>query len=338
MAWKSLGVDRSPHFVQPSGSIKSPLAVHLFNPTFFVADSHSTITDNLTNPTIRLLYECGLSSDHCFMFDDICRRERTEDCLLFYTEDLRRPHRYFIQKIRENMSAAVEICFGEESFKEIRKTARLLRFPLWGLFKPGRFNKTSSVFFKTYERPQDLAILMATQLAGLQHQMKVKPNFFEFHFVRGKYSRLSPKQDLERQEHLQEALDAFRVAFPKTFKDFELRESRRKEERDLLQKLKEIPSESVLPMHTHPNGPTVPFLRRNRNNGLRSIIASFENVVKDMEPFHNEDSGEYAEFEIFDFAGIPASFRSWLRSQDGLKIRGLPIKKSRDTGIGIFSS
>jgi hypothetical protein len=121
--------------------------------------------------------------------------------------------------------------------------------------RPGRFDKTSSGFFKTYGRPQDLAILMAIQLAGLQHQMKAKPKFFEFHFVRGKYSRLSPKQDLERKRHLREALDAFRVAFPEKFKDFELRQSLRKEEGDLLQKLKDIPSESVVPMHTHPNGP-----------------------------------------------------------------------------------
>lgn len=286
MVWKRLGVDRSPHFVHPSGSIMSPLAIHLFNPTFFVADSQSTVTDDPTNPTIRLLYECGLSSDYCFMFDEICRRERTDDCLLFYTEDLRRPHRDFVQKIRKNMSAAVEICFGEDVFKEIRKTARLIHFPLWGMFKsvrlwlelddsdsssmkrfiiqayhpqffsrPGRFDKTSSEFFETYGRPQDLAILMATQLAGLQHQIKIKPKFFEIHFVRGKYSRLSAKQDLERQEHVREALDAFRVAFPKRFKEFELRQSRRKEEKDLFEGLKDIVSGSVVPMHTHPNGP-----------------------------------------------------------------------------------
>lgn len=286
MAWKSLGVDRSSRFVQPSGSIKSALAIHLFNPTFFVADSQSTVTDDRTNPTICLLYECGLSSDHCFMFDEICRRERTDDCLFFYTDELRRPHREFIQKVRENMSAVVEICFGEEVFKEIHKTARLVRFPLWGTFKsvrlwlelgnsnsspmkrfiiqayhpqffsrPGRFDKTSPEFFKTYGRSQDLAILMATQLAGLQHQVKIKPSFFEIHFVRGKYSRLSTKQDVERQVYLREALDAFRAAFPKRFKDFELRQSRRKEEKDLFEGLKDIPSESVVPMHTHPDGP-----------------------------------------------------------------------------------
>jgi hypothetical protein len=121
--------------------------------------------------------------------------------------------------------------------------------------RPGRFDKTSPEFFKTYGRSQDLAILMATQLAGLQHQVKIKPSFFEIHFVRGKYSRLSTKQDVERQVYLREALDAFRAAFPKRFKDFELRQSRRKEEKDLFEGLKDISSESVVPMHTHPDGP-----------------------------------------------------------------------------------
>ncbi|OQD76800.1 hypothetical protein PENDEC_c003G00221 [Penicillium decumbens] len=38
-AWKRLGAERPPYFVQPSGSTKSPLAIHLLNPTFYVADS-----------------------------------------------------------------------------------------------------------------------------------------------------------------------------------------------------------------------------------------------------------------------------------------------------------
>ncbi|KAJ5504917.1 hypothetical protein N7463_007791 [Penicillium fimorum] len=176
MVWKSPGVDRPPHFVQPSGSIKSPLAVHPFNPTFFVAESHSTLTDDATNQTIRLLYECGLSADHYFMFDEICRRERTDDCLLFYTEDLRRPHRDFIHKLREICRRLWKSALAKKFSK---RCAKLL---VW----PGCFDKTSSEFFDTYGRPQDLAISMATKLAGLQHQIKIKPSFFESHFVRGK--------------------------------------------------------------------------------------------------------------------------------------------------------
>ncbi|KAJ5375579.1 hypothetical protein N7517_007585 [Penicillium concentricum] len=196
------------------------------------------------------------------------------------------------------------------------------------LSRPGRFAKTSSEFFETYGRPQDLAILMATQLAGLQHIIKTRLNFFASHFVRGKYSRLSASQDLERQEHLREALGAFQVAFPKKF-EFELREARRKEEKGLLEGLKDIPSRSVVPMYTHPNGPISEqeqiFRLDARNNDLLSTIASFEKVIKEMNLFHNEESDDYVESEIFDFGDIPTPLRSWLRSQDGLKIHSAPI-------------
>lgn len=153
-AWKRLGADRSPFFVQPSGPIKSPLAVHRLNPTFHVADPLSTVTDDLSNPTIRLLHDCGLSSSHCFMFDEIIRRDRTKDCLFFYTEDLRRPHKDFARSVRKNMSAAVGICFEEEVFKEVLKAAHLVRFPLWGIYKSVRlwleFNDSNQTSMKRF--------------------------------------------------------------------------------------------------------------------------------------------------------------------------------------------
>lgn len=160
------------------------------------------VTDDSTNPTIRLLHGCGLPSNHCFMFDEICRRDRTDDCLFFYTENLRQPHREFSRTIPENMFAVVEICFGEEAFKGVSKSAHLIRFPLWGMFKsvrlwleiddnltsmrrfiiqayhpqffsrPGRFKNPRYDFLEKYGRPQDMAIFMATQLAGLSHEIK----------------------------------------------------------------------------------------------------------------------------------------------------------------------
>lgn len=297
-AWKKLGVDRPPLLVKPSGSIKSPLAIHLLNPTFHVADSQSTVTDDPTNPTIQILRECGLSSEHCFMFDEICRRERTDDCLLFYTENLRRPHREFSRVIRENMHATVEICFGEEVFKEISKSAHLVRFPLWGMFKsvrlwlefddpnllsmrrfviqayhpqffsrPGRFDKSNPEFLEAYAKPQDLAISMATQLAGLSHQIKLKSNFFAIHFRRGRYARLSTEQDQKRREHIRHSQDAFKRAFPESFKEYELRQVRRREEQNLVQGFQEFPSELFIHVHADPDGPLTEQQKVSR--GLR---------------------------------------------------------------------
>jgi hypothetical protein len=96
---------------------------------------------------------------------------------------------------------------------------------------------------------------MAMQLAGLHHQIKLKPIFFEAYFVRGKLDRLTTRQDLERRAHICQALDAFRAAFPKRFEEYELRLARRKEGKCLLQELKGIPSSSLIPMQTHSNGP-----------------------------------------------------------------------------------
>lgn len=169
-AWKRLGVNRAPHFTQPSGSIQSPLALHIFNPTFYVTDPQSAETDYPTSPTIQLLRLCGLSSAHCFIFDHICRRDRTDDCLYFYTEDMRQNHRDFVRKIRQHMFAAVEICFGEHVFNELRRTARLVRFPLWGTFKPVRLwleldasDSLKRLIIQTYH-PQDLppSVLFST--------------------------------------------------------------------------------------------------------------------------------------------------------------------------------
>ena len=58
---------------------------------------------------------------------------------------------------------------------------------------------------------------------------------------------------------------------------------------------------------------------------MRSIIASFDKVIKDIDPFRNEESDDYVECEIFDFGDIPRPLRLWLQSQNGLKVHGVPV-------------
>lgn len=69
------------------------------------------------------------------MFDQVCRREETLDVLRYYTEDIHKPHRDFVRKLRASISAVVEIVWGQEAWKEVDKSARLIRFPLWGDFQ-----------------------------------------------------------------------------------------------------------------------------------------------------------------------------------------------------------
>lgn len=88
-AWVALGAKRPPQYLlHPSGQIDSPVACHLHNPTFYVKTPESQETDNISNPCIRQLHQAGFSSKNCFFFDDICRRDRTEDVSLFYTSEI----------------------------------------------------------------------------------------------------------------------------------------------------------------------------------------------------------------------------------------------------------
>ncbi|KAJ5343820.1 uncharacterized protein N7506_003644 [Penicillium brevicompactum] len=362
-AWRKLGADRLPHLVQPSGSIRSPLSLHLLNPTFYVADALTTITDDPTNPTIQMISDCGLSSEHCFMFDEICRRDRTDDCLFFYTKDVRQPHEDFEKGIRDNMSAVVEICFGEEVFKALSESVKLIRLPLWGIFKsvrlwlevneanptsmkrfimqayhpqyfvrPGHLKKSGPSFSEIYAKPQDLMILMATQLAGLQNQIKVKPNFFECHLIRGKYNRLSPLQNLTRREHERQALDVFRLAFPERFEEFDIKQAQRKEENIFFREIQQAHG-SLIPMETNLSSPIFEQEQISRIEAreevLKSVILSFPEMAEYEDLFQKSSREEeidyHPEVELLDFSNIPAPLKSWLQSQNGLKIHGLPI-------------
>jgi hypothetical protein len=283
-AWEQLGVQRLPQFVQPSGDIRSPLALHLLNPTFHVADAQSIVTDDPTNATISDLHLVGLSSKHCFMFDEISRRDRTDDCLHFYTEEIRHIHKDFIRKLRENMSAVVEICFGEDVFQAVQQASRLVQFPLWGKFKsvrlwlelddsesilkrfvihayhpsfffrPSRRKKSGPSFDDAYRKPQQLMIFMAVQLAGLSQRININPQLLGNRHRSKAGIRLTTDQNLARKENLLAALNAFKVAFPAKFKRWELKASCNQSAKSALLDLERSLSDPPVPMQTHLTG------------------------------------------------------------------------------------
>lgn len=119
-ACKERGVEvASQYLLPPGGKIGSELACHLLNPTFNVEDPQKQLTDDETSPTIVMLHGKGLSSENCFIFDQFTRRGRTEDVLLFANEDVWKPHRDFVNRLGEKMSAIVEICFGDVVWTEV---------------------------------------------------------------------------------------------------------------------------------------------------------------------------------------------------------------------------
>lgn len=69
------------------------------------------------------------------MFDQVCRREDTGLYLRLWTDDVQKPHDDFVRELRQNMSAIVEICWGEVTWRKLEKEVRLVQLPLWGKYR-----------------------------------------------------------------------------------------------------------------------------------------------------------------------------------------------------------
>lgn len=299
------------YFNQPSGSIQSALAVHLINPTFYVGGVNNQEADDPTNPTISLLHDAGLSSSDCILFDSLNVRARTEDMKKFYTDDLWKSHRDYVQKLRTNMWAAVEICMGQDAFADLSKSAILKPFPLWEKFEKVRLwvevdkdqtsvkrfvvhayhpaffprSKRGPIFDEKFSKPQDLAILMARQLAKLPQAET--PHYFESAFVRGGFAHLSPQAETQKKECERLAMDAFEKAFPdkciKIQVAQQFKELKIKTEMALIDKMKAL--EPLIPMQV----PSVEVLSLEDqvNSQLQAL-----NLQRGLNNDRNFDEGE----------------------------------------------
>lgn len=196
------------------------------------------------------------------MFDQIARRGRTQDVILFSKEEVYKPHRDFVKRLRDNMSAVVEVCFGKDVWKEVETSTQLIPFPLWGAYKDvrlylelenmqtmkrfvihayhpqffcrpgrGRLVKRGSEFLETYGRNQDLALNMAAQFVGLQ----VNTNYFEIDHQIGHHPRLSAKQKRASTELNEVFKEQLRKACPEKYQDLESRMARLCHEESALQ-------------------------------------------------------------------------------------------------------
>lgn len=135
-AWNDLGVQRPAHFItSPSGSVNSPIACHLINPTFCCANPFTQQTFDRTNSTMNLLSEGGFTPQNCFIFDQYHRRENTRNLSQYWNDDVKKPHRDFVRELRKNMRAVVEICWGESVWTTMHEMFPLVPFTLWGRWK-----------------------------------------------------------------------------------------------------------------------------------------------------------------------------------------------------------
>lgn len=237
------------------------------NPTFYVANPEEQVTDDSTSPTIRLLHQSGFSSENAFIFDQVCRRERTEDLLYFYTDEFYYPHREFVKELRRNMAAIVEICWGDSVWGEIERElgSRLIPFPLWGKFKAVKLyleldesigslrrfilrvrhpqffvrsglNKLGPEARKKYGESQDLALTVARQLVGDGKDSTV--NYFQTRFPLKQGNRMTHQQEELYDGNHQLALQALRKVFPERYQRRANREQKLRKADEILQDIK----------------------------------------------------------------------------------------------------
>jgi hypothetical protein len=246
-AWLELGVQRpAQYLLHPSGKIDSPVACHLHNPTFYVKNPESQETGNISNPCIRQLHQAGFSSKNCFIFDDICRRDRTEDVSLFYTSEILQIHQDFMLSIRKAMGAKVEICFGERVRERMEKSLKLVPLRLWGEFRDvdiflemedqtllrfilfvchpqfffyhGAKSESGIKFRQTQGRKQDVHLAVASRLGGIE----VIANFYELVHVPHRYGQFddASREIVRRLE--KDATEQLKLAFPARYEELEL--------------------------------------------------------------------------------------------------------------------
>ncbi|KAJ6183754.1 hypothetical protein N7519_005055 [Penicillium mononematosum] len=295
--WRQLGVERSnpgEFLLTPSKSINGPLAHHLLNPTFFVADPRSHDTDDLSNPTMSLLHDNGFSSgQECFFFDQFCRRIQTQDCLYFWTEEIQKPHDDFVRDTRRNMYAIVEILWGEHAWMKTKQQCDLIRV-------------------------QDTALAFAASLVGIQ----IERNFYESH-PRGKYPRLGSKQ-----KQICEALESLSLV---EAANEEIVKSETRVELENGQTIREEVQrdpEGKTVTNAHENTE----LWRSRQIQISDLIKSWFDVCRASKD-NSLPAESYPDGSLLDDSSwflLPPKLVEWLQSQDGLKIKGKEIESRED--------
>lgn len=245
--WSQLGVDRlntEEFLVRPSGSLNAPLALHMLNPTFYSTDPYGHETFDPSNPTLHLIERQGFSPKNSFIFDQFCRRARTDDCLYYWSKELQKPHDDFVSDLRDHMLAIVEICWGEIVSNKSQNSSgswELIRFPLWGRYRdvklfleiekesqtirrfvfhvrhPQYFCRPKRLVHKANPKEEALIQDYALQLAAKLANVEIKNDFYRNH-TKGQYHRLTAheKERLSLLEGVSRS--ELKIAFPERFR------------------------------------------------------------------------------------------------------------------------
>ena len=126
--------------VRPSGELDSSIAHHLHNPIFNTSYLHGTETADDTNACIWLVMQNGFTKDKTLLSDHLARRKNSEevDGIKDYSENILGCHEEYVNEVRTNMSATVEVVWGAPVRNKMIKVYKpkkneLQPFQLWGV-------------------------------------------------------------------------------------------------------------------------------------------------------------------------------------------------------------
>ncbi|KAI9376773.1 hypothetical protein BJX61DRAFT_530602 [Aspergillus egyptiacus] len=363
-AWKHLGADRPREFLlHPSGDLKSALACHLHNPTFYVKDPYCRDMENMSSPTMQQLNQAGFSSRNCFFFDHICRRDRTDDVLLFYTEDIIRVHEVFVLSIRKAMAAKVEICWGKHVRERMKRLLKLTSLKLWGEFKDvelflemedqiirrfvlfvahpqfffyhGSFTESGLKFRETQARRQDLYLAVASKLSAVP----LTESFYEKAHrpaLYGQFDKVSRSLVMQLETDADAQLSA---AFTARYEEVEsssrmILETLKTEKQNINDVRLRLPVISK-----RIQGDSQEELLRRRKQFLSMGETLTETLGKCFGGAVSLRSVTQANWmsmlvsewdEISEWAQVPGLLASWIQNQAGLKIDQKPISSNEE--------
>jgi hypothetical protein len=122
---------RPANLVRPSGRLESPLAHHPHNPSFNTNGVNGIETADETNACIWLVMRNGFKKDRTLIFDHLARREKSEevDGIRNYPQEILEYHEVYVDELRNNMSAPVEMVWGAPVRERMKKVYREKKTP-----------------------------------------------------------------------------------------------------------------------------------------------------------------------------------------------------------------
>jgi hypothetical protein len=137
LTWEDNGQDMSPkELVRPSGSLESPLALRLNQPSFTTQHVNDGETADPSNGCIAIVMGSGYRHD-TLLFDHIHRRSEDSEAIEGdeYPPNVLQCHEQFTDAIAQSMLAKVEVIFGKKVQKRILQQQEIDILPLWGEFE-----------------------------------------------------------------------------------------------------------------------------------------------------------------------------------------------------------